>query len=677
MGGGKDTPEEERSARPRVGFWPGVVALAVYTLLTLLYLRPSLQTFTDHITPDPEDPVFNLYVLKWGMHQLQTGFPHFWDANFYHPTRGTLALSDHLLEPVLLGALLAYVLPGAIAVYNTLLLATFPLTGLAVFWVLRKSGSSALAAFLAGMMVAFSPFRWSQLNHLQILWAQWIPWTLWFWDRLLAERKPRDAALFLLFYLLNLYGGCYLAYMIHFPMLVVLVSRLARERRSLFSRASLTLLVPTGSVALTAALFLFVPYLRLGSELETTRSIEEIGEFGAVALSFVTPSPRNFYFGRSTERALEARLGDEGASLFSRSEGALFAGFLPTVLALAGISLFLRRYRHSPAVPLSYTRRAVLALLLLTAVLAYAAGDVLTLGLARGTPFGFHLQSLGWTVPGFVLVAALAAWWWLRSRWGKGPPLALSGMDSWERSVAGFGALCFLLAHPVIYVPLMHVIPGLDGMRVSARFYAFVSLSLAFFAARGLDAWMRSARSKVRLTLTAALPLLLAVELAPIPPRWIPLLTEERFPPVYAWLRDRPEVTALVELPIRRNARETRYMYYSTLHWKPIANGFSGHHPPSFWELTEIVRDLPDEAGLALLRRMGISHIVVHTVELGHRPRRRRKAEPAAETAVSIPRWEERFLGRQVELAAVFGDDRVYRLLPEPISSNRPNFSGR
>lgn len=692
MCGGKDTPAGEGPAqspqssrspqppRPRAGFWGCAAVLAVYALLAVVYLRPSGQTFADHITPDPEDPVFNLYVLKWGIHQVETGFPGFWDANFYHPTRGTLALSDHLLGPALLGALLVRLLPGAVAAYNALLLATFPLTGLAVFWVLRKSGCSALGSFLGGAMVAFSPFRWSQLNHLQILWMQWIPWALWFWDRLLAERRPKNAAFFLLFYLLNLCGGCYLAYMIHFPMLVILASRLAREGRSLFSKASLRILVPTGAVALTAAALLFAPYVRLGGELETARSVEEIGEFGAASISFVTPSPRNLYFGRERVHQLEANLGEERAALFLRPEGALFAGFLPTALAVAGIALFLGRYRGRPSVPLSLPRRAVLGVLGVAAALAYAAGDLLTLGLARDTPLGSGLERLGWAPLGLILGTALAAWWWLRRRWGNGAPLAVGDMDPWERSVAGFGALCFLLAHPAVYVPLMHVVPGLDGMRVAARFYVFTSLALAFFAVRGLDAWMGSVRRGPRLALGAALSLLLAVELAPIPPRWIPLLTEEHFPPVYAWLRDRPEVTALVELPIRRSSRETAYMYYSTLHWKPIANGFSGYHPPSFWELTEIVRGLPDAAGLALLRRMGISHAVVHAAELSPTPRRRRRGAGLPETAVSVPLWEERFLGREVELAAVFGADRVYRILPEPpasASSSRPNRSGR
>jgi hypothetical protein len=93
---------------------------------------------------------------------------------------------------------------------------------------------------------------------------------------------------------------------------------------------------------------------------------------------------------------------------------------------------------------------------------------------------------------------------------------------------------------------------------------------------------------------------------------WVRILREEEFPPVYAWLAARPEVAALVELPIRPR-REHEAMYYSTRHWKPIANGFSGYHPPAYQELTARIRWLPDRDGLELLRRRGVTHLVVHT----------------------------------------------------------------
>ena len=58
---------------------------------------------------------------------------------------------------------------------------------------------------------------------------QWIPLTLWSWDRLLAAPGWRRALAFLPLYLLHVTGGTYLAYMIHIPMAIQLLCRLPRR----------------------------------------------------------------------------------------------------------------------------------------------------------------------------------------------------------------------------------------------------------------------------------------------------------------------------------------------------------------------------------------------------------------------------------------------------------------
>src|SRR6185295_9531433 len=122
-----------------------------------------------------------------------------------------------------------------------------------------------------------------------------------------------------------------------------------------------------------------------------------------------------------------------------------------------------------------------------------------------------------------------------------------------------------------VYRLLMKVVPGLSGMRVAPRFYAFVSLVLVYYAARGVDrlqeSWGTSAIR--RRALMAGLSLLLALELAPRTLAWERLPREEELPPVYGWIRDEPSVKAILELPIYADPRENEYLYASTVHWKP------------------------------------------------------------------------------------------------------------
>jgi hypothetical protein len=564
----------------RVLTWTAVAGL--YASLTLLYLQPIWRYWGNRISPTLEDPLFNLYVLKWSAHQIRLGLPDLWNANLFYPTRGSLTLSDHLLGPAALLALF----PNAIAGYNFLFFTAYAATAFAVCWVMRRAGFSWTAALLAGWMYTFSSFRITQVPHIQLLIAQWIPLTLWFWDRLLAERTWKNAGLFLLFYLLHVTGGCYLAYMIHFPMLVLLLNRIAVERRQIFSWPSLRLLLPVGLIAGGVLVAIFLPYARVSKSLGLTRTDVEIEEFGASPASYFTPARDNLYFGPDFKDFLRSRLGIQPKT-FLRPESSLFAGFLPTILFFLGAIVQWRRRREGPR-------------------------------------------------------------------------------DPWERGLALSGLLCFALSFPVVYAPLMRVVPGLSGMRVPARFYAFVSLALVHFAGRGVDYLrQRMPGPRARAALGVGLALVLAVELMPRPFHWVPLPREDEFPAVYRWIAQEPAVKSIIELPIHEDARECQYIYFSTLSWKPLANGFSGYFPESHWRLTGAMRFLPDQAGLELLRGYWISHLVVHA------------RSPFRQAA--LRQWEQRFAtgdDRQVELVFRAGSSYVYRLL-EPASSSTPNRAGR
>ncbi len=573
-----------RSGSARWLVW--AAAVAAYSLLTLIYLRPVWRVGGDHIPFAQDDPLFNLYVLKWSAHQIRLGLPDLWNANLFYPTRGALALSDHLLGPAALLALFLLIVPNAIAGYNFLFLTSFVATALAVCWVCRRAGLSWAAALLAGWMYAFSPFRLSQMTHIQMLIAQWAPLALWRWDRLLAERTARNAALFLAFYLLSLTGGCYLAYMIHVPLLALLVNRAASERRGLLSARSLRVLVPVGLIAGAAVVALFLPYVTTSRSLGLTRTDQEIWTFGATPVSYLSPSRTSFYFGPETRGLLHSWLG-AGARAFAQPERALFAGFLPTCLFLVGAVARWRGRREAP-------------------------------------------------------------------------------LDLWERGLALSGLLCFLLTFPWIYAPLMRVVPGMSGMRVPPRFYTFVSLTLVFFAGRGVDVLRERVRGRqARAALTVALAAGLVLELAPRPLRWGPVPREEDFPAVYRWIAREPAVRSLIELPIHEDARENQYIYYSTLHWKPLANGYSGYMPPAHERITERIRFLPEQDGLDLLRELGISHLVMHA------------ESPKREAALRD--WETRFASgedRQVERVYQADDAWVYRLLGPPTIARVPKRAG-
>jgi hypothetical protein len=52
--------------------------------------------------------------------------------------------------------------------------------------------------------------------------------------------------------------------------------------------------------------------------------------------------------------------------------------------------------------------------------------------------------------------------------------------------------------------------------------------------------------------------------------------------------------------------------FWSTTHWRPLINGYSGYFPPSFWERAARLERFPSDDTLAELCALGVRYVVVH-----------------------------------------------------------------
>jgi hypothetical protein len=622
------------------------LAFSVFLALSLLYLRPIWRVFGTHIAPDLGDPLFNLVILEWGAHALSAGisglFSGFWNAPFFYPAHGVTALSDHLIGPAALSALGGRLGLGPIAAYNLLFLGSFVLAGWNTYWVLRRSGRSYPAAVLGGMVFAFAPFRWDQASHLQVLLAQWVPLVLWHFDRLLVERTWKRAGWFLLFYTLHVTGGTYLAYMIHVPLAVLLINRwIAKDRRD---PGPMRVLVTTGALSLTVLAAVFVPYLIAPQHPQ--RQGVEAQRFGASLVSWVTPSALNRYAGRFKPE-------------WRRAENSLFPGFL--ALALGGIAVGARRRRRTNPRAISPGRRWTLRGLVALGTVAFVLSDLHTwLAEPRVRASGFHFATPPQSTALLYFLVAFGAWFFLRRRWLGEWPRLFAHESVWSRGLIFSGAVSALLTFPLFFVPLMAIVPGLAEMRVSSRFYVFTSVAIAALAAQGLDwireRWARRSGAPVPSLARFAIPSiaigLLAIELAPLPLAWSPLLAQRDFPPVYRFLADDPKVAAVLELPIGAPLDDLTYQYFATLHHKPLVNGYSGFIPPENAAFrSACCAPVPDAERLAQIREWGVTHVVVHLDRIARRWERK-----------DAQHWD-----RTAAVRKVYQDDRtiVFALLPE------------
>lgn len=166
------------------------------------------------------------------------------------------------------------------------------------------------------------------------------------------------------------------------------------------------------------------------------------------------------------------------------------------------------------------------------------------------------------------------------------------------------------------YLLLWHAIPGFASVRVPARFGMLAAFGLSVAAAAGYQ-WLEERRIGTRrvvfglaLAIAAAEGVTVGVAASLPKPAQVP---EE-----YRWLA-RNGSGAVLELPMWQSgnwldstAQETRYMYFSVYHWRPLVNGHSGYIPRTVYEVFERVEALPSTESVRYLEAIGVRHILVH-----------------------------------------------------------------
>lgn len=591
------------AASARLGVAEPGLALLAFAALAVLHTWPVARQLTTSLGPGLGDPLLNLYFLKWGARQWSLGLPDLWNAPFYFPTRGALALSDHLLGPAAFTAIAEKLGVNAIGSFNLLLLLAFATSGWAMYWVLRRSGLGALTSFVGGLAFTFSHFRQDHLTHLQLLLAQFVPLVLYLFDRLVERPSVSRVALFVATYWLHLAGGSYLALMIHLPMAVLLLNRLLRAevRRDLLTRRHLALLVAAASLCVAFALWLYLPYAQFQSRLGIGRTLFEVQRHASPSWGLLTPAnesgPRRW-----------------APDLFPpfRPEACLYPGTAVLLLSGLGIALLLSASRRPPWRALSGQRRlaAWAALALVVAGLALQDATTLSARPGGGLPVSTYRTALVLLVAG-----AVGLWWALRSRPGSAQEAHTGSLrDLWPAGLLLGGAAALAIAQPAVYLFLRDLVPGLSGLRVPQRFHAVAAVAMVFLASWTLERLLGLfSRRSARWAVAAALALLVVAEVKPLHGLyWRDLPDDSQQPALYHRMRDNPAIRGLVILPLFGDYREGEWMYLATTHWKPIGNGYSGYHPPSFQRLAELFSPLPKPAGLDELRRLGFSHLAVH-----------------------------------------------------------------
>ncbi|MCU1461339.1 MAG: hypothetical protein JWO37_1414 [Acidimicrobiales bacterium] len=144
-----------------------VAVVAVGIAIAIVTTWP-LAARMGHTAHDPFDPRFQAWTIDWVQHAL-TSPRHLFDANIFHPERGTLAYSDPLIGIAAPLVPLRWLGVSAIGRLNAAILLGFALSAAAAYAFGRVVTRSRVAGAVTAAAFAFGPYGTLEAGHLQVV----------------------------------------------------------------------------------------------------------------------------------------------------------------------------------------------------------------------------------------------------------------------------------------------------------------------------------------------------------------------------------------------------------------------------------------------------------------------------------------------------------------------------
>ena len=578
--------------------------ILLFAMLSVLLTFPLIRHMVNGLFIG--DPSLNTWILAWDVHSILTNPSNLFNANIFYPfTENTLAFSEHLFSNILISFPIIVMTHNPILAYNLIFLLSFILSGFGMFLLVNHYLNDKYSAFLAGIIFAFCTYRFAHLGHLQLLTAQWMPFSFLYLDKFLHKSTNKNLVLFSLFFILQVLSSWYYAVYITIALVLYFLYMLVSDytiRKKIFSDTNFQFKVILFVVFSIIIILPFAqPYIQVSHEYGFTRHSTEVEYYSAdVGDYFLTP-PNNIIYGKISQPYHENR---------NWGEHSLFPGMGVIFLSLYGLlSIIKFKIGNSKKRGLIYTGGSMQNFYLFLAFFAF----ILTLG----PHLNFFGHSIDITLP---------------------------------------------------YTYFYEYLPGFGSMRAPSRFNIIVMLSLSVLAGYGLNKLIKS-RRKTKKTLISVIFILIILSESLYVPVGIGITpVGEGIPEVYKWLANEKDDFAIVELPTgyftptgNNLWYDTKYMYYSTYHWKKLVNGYSGFFPPGYISILDHLQTFPSNDSINLLQQLGVKYVIIHSNEID--------ANRWYHIKNDIANYKD-----IINLVKIFGHDHVYQInlentyRPSPIS---------
>ncbi len=450
------------------------------------------------------------------------------------------------------GALLSTLVNETFA-FNVLVIASFPLSAMATYYLVLRLTRNHVASAIAGFIFAFSPYHlWKAWAWIPLANIQWIPLYVLALLDLRRTRRLRYAILAGVWFAVNFIGsyiyGFVLGVLTALYLLYAIIHAYVTRGRVALDRRTLGLAAVVAAISVALILPVAAPILAANSA--PYKSAWPLAHFYELV---ATPADYFFPDDASPLRPFFTALDPPDLARGDFTHG-LFIGYSVMALCVCAAWAWWRRAaRKSPALDDDAS----------FAIPFFGVLFVAALILSMTPP------TIEFDLPGLGHIAL------------RGPGYFTYAFVPWFREYARLGVLVMLAAAVLAGWASAHILERV-ARQPSARAFFLILLALALSLDYGLT---RPANS------------------AP--------LDTSIVPSVYRWLAEQPGDFIIAEYPMPRASQVSpNYLLYVTLHGKRLANGNGLSYRsdlvmPALW-------DLADAQTPGVLSALGVEYVIVH-----------------------------------------------------------------
>ncbi|MEO5896748.1 MAG: discoidin domain-containing protein [Vicinamibacterales bacterium] len=545
----------------------GVVFLA-YVAVTLAWAHFFLGSLSGHFAHDSGDPFLNSWIMWWNATTIPFSAT-WWNAPAFYPAAGTTAFTESLIGLTPITSPVIWLTSNPVLAHNLALLLSFPLAGVAAYWLCRELTGNDNASFVGGMAFAFAPYRIAQLPHVQVLHAWWMPVTLFALHRFLRTGRRSNLLLFGAAWIMNgVSNGYYLLFLGVLLVLWIAWFVIAPRRWSD--------LLPIGRAWLMASLPLALmlwQYHNIHARYGFQRHVTEIEFFSADVAALATAARDLSLWG--------------WVSRFQRPEGELFPGvWLPAILLVSSclaLALGTPRARwwtpHRRLRPLRFLLAGVAGVELAVVALIGLLGPL------RTRIGGIRVAVSSAEQPLFIATVAIVVLMATRRRNRETPrsPAIFYGAAACLMWLLTLGPVPKFFGRPILSAPWqvlapyawLLALPGFDSLRAPARFWMVAVLCLAVAAAMLLTRVLPASRWW-RGAITAVLACGILSD------AWASALPVVTAPRILNCPRPPGDAAALALLPLGDTRNDLAAMDLARQWGLKSVNGYSGYVAPHY-----------------------------------------------------------------------------------------------